>query len=141
MVTRHHFFTTGRQPNLAGCREKVGGCLVSSDGNLDCQAVWHVDTRQHVCGTAGAVPHTALRGRHGVDAGQHIQPLWGERGIEGKKGGVKEDKKGRGQAALDGGESEQKRGRRRQTENREGGAGERERQTCRATAHKSIQFH
>lgn len=81
-----HFSETGRQPNLAGCREKVGSCLVSSDGYLDCQAVWHVDARQRVSGAADAVPHAALGGRHGVDTGQYIQPLWEmKRGQEEKR--------------------------------------------------------
>lgn len=61
--------------NLACCTEKVSSCLVSSDGNLDRQAVWHVDTHQRICGTADAVPKTALGGRHGVYTCQHVQPL------------------------------------------------------------------
>lgn len=113
--------------NLAGCTEKVGDCLVSSDRNLDCQAVWHVDTHQHVCGNADTVPNATLRGRHGVDVGEHVQPLL--RGGE-KKWGKKRGY--RGQAALDGeGRTEQRDGMREVKT--EGGVGER--------AHKSIQFH
>ncbi|TNN83047.1 hypothetical protein EYF80_006654 [Liparis tanakae] len=70
-----HRRLVGQLPRGRGCREQVSGCLVSSDRNLDRQAVRHVDARQHVCGSAEAVPQTALRGRHGVDAGQHVQPL------------------------------------------------------------------
>lgn len=81
-----HFCKTGPQPYLAGCREKVGSCLVSSDGYLDRQAIRHGDAHKHVCGAADAVPHAALGGRHGVDTGQYIQPLWEmKRGQEEKR--------------------------------------------------------
>lgn len=69
--------------NLAGCREEVRGCLVLSDWNLYCQTVWRVDTHQDICGTADAVTHSTLRGRHRVDAGEQVQPLWErEEGVE-----------------------------------------------------------
>lgn len=61
--------------NLAGCCEEVSSCLVSAQWNLDCPAVGHADARERVCGRLAAVPRPILRGRHGVDAGEHIQPL------------------------------------------------------------------
>ena len=66
--------------NLAGRREKVSSCLVSSQWKLDRAA------RQRVRATLHAVQRPALRGRHGVDAGEHVQPLRGERRARWKKG-------------------------------------------------------
>lgn len=62
---------------LAGCGEELGRRLLPSDRHLDRQAVRHADTRR-LTGVDPALPRTAIGGRHGVDAGEHVQPLQGE---------------------------------------------------------------
>lgn len=61
--------------NLASCCEEVSSCLVSAQWNLDRLAVRHADARERVRGRLDAVPRPVLRGRHGVDVGEHVQPL------------------------------------------------------------------
>lgn len=77
----HHLpSNTSTQRYLAGCGEK----RLRSHWNLDHQAVRQVHA---------ALPCTAIGGRHGVDVGEHVQPLRGEgreregRGYEGRKRG------------------------------------------------------
>lgn len=86
---------------LAGCVEELPGRLLPSDRNLDHRAARHADARHRieVDPAEAALPRTAIGGRHGVDAGEHVQPLQlrgqkererervGKEGLDGKKGG------------------------------------------------------